>query len=336
MPDPSSLAALATGAALVVRGDRGVIRVTGADRATWLQGLLTNDVVALAAGRGCYSAWLNPQGRMITDAVVLAEEEALTLEVPAAIGEDLYRRLDAAIFAEDALLTDECGVWASIGVHGVGAAEIVARTLSSARAAVDLPDAEALSSWPEYAHAALNGAGRLLRHDVYGVPGFVVRVPHGVSDGWASRLRLAGAVVMPPSALEFARIEAGRPEFLIDMDADTIPLEAGIEDRAISFTKGCYVGQEVIVRVVHRGGGRVARRLVGLRIEGMRVPPGRAAVRHDARDVGHVTSAAWSPRLDATVALAYVRREFVEPGTTLAVDFDGTPVPVTVSALPIV
>ncbi len=335
MPDPSSLAALTTGAALVVRGDRGVIRVTGADRATWLQGLLTNDVVALVAGRGCYSAWLNPQGRMITDAAVLAEEEALSLDVPGPIGEDLYRRLDAAIFAEDVLLTDECGVWASIGVHGARAAQIVARTLSSARAAVDPPDTETLAGWPEYANAPLNGAGRLIRHDSYGVPGFVIRVPHAVSDGWTSRLRLAGAVVTAPAAVEFARIEAGRPEFLTDMDADTIPLEAGIEPRAISFTKGCYVGQEVIVRVMHRGGGRVAKRLVGLRLAGEAIPGARAVVRHDARDVGHVTSAAWSPRFAGVVALAYVRREFVEPGTTLAVDCDGTAVPVTVSALPI-
>jgi folate-binding protein YgfZ len=150
-----------------------------------------------------------------------------------------------------------------------------------------------------------------------------------------SRLRLAGAAVTAPPALEFARIEAGRPEFLVDMDADTIPLEAGIEQRAISFTKGCYVGQEVIVRVVHRGGGRVARRLVGLCGDGDRIFPPKAALRHDGKDVGHVTSAAWSPRLSAVVALAYVRREFVEPGTTLAVDCDGTPVPAVVSSLPI-
>jgi folate-binding protein YgfZ len=335
LTDPSSLAALTNGAAVVVRGDRGVIRVTGGDRATWLQGLLTNDVVGLAVGRGCYSAWLTPQGRMITDAVVLAEEDAVTLEVPGPIGEDLYRRLDAAIFAEDALLTDECGVWASIGVHGVRAAQIVARTLSSARAAIEPPDAATLAGWPEYANAALNGAGRLLRHDVYGVPGYVVRVPHAASDGWMSRLRLAGAVVTAAPSLEFARIEAGRPEFLIDMDAETIPLEAGIGPRAISFTKGCYVGQEVIVRVVHRGGGRVARRLVGVRANGNQVFPSKASLRHDGKNVGHITSAAWSPRLGAVVALAYVRREFVEPGTTLAVDCDGTPVPAVVSALPI-
>ncbi len=335
MSDPAILSALTTGAALVTRTDRGVIRVTGADRATWLQGLLTNDVVALAPGHGGYGAWLTPQGRMITDAVVLAEEDAVTLEVPGPIGEDLYRRLDAAIFAEDVLLTDECGVWASLGVHGARAAQIVARTLQSARASVDAPAADALAAWPEFANVALNGAGRLFRSDVYGTAGFVIRVPHGASDAWVSRLRLAGATVVPAAAAEFARIEAGRPEFLIDMDADTIPLEAGIEERAISFTKGCYVGQEVIVRVVHRGGGRVARRLVGLRLNGTQPPVGRAVVRHDARDVGHVTSAAWSPRLQAPVALAYVRREFVEPGTTLAVDCDGAPVPATVTALPI-
>ena len=208
----------------------------------------------------------------------------VTLEVPAAIGEDLYRKLDAAVFAEDVLITDECAVWVAIGVHGARAAAVVARTIQSSRAADDWIDEAALAAWPEFAHVPLNGAGRLLRHDPYGVPGFVLRVPRGASEGWTSRLRLAGATGVAAADLEFARIEAGRPEFLIDMDADTIPLEAGIEDRAISFTKGCYVGQEVIVRVVHRGGGRVARRLVGLRVGGKVVPAAKAVVRHDARD----------------------------------------------------
>jgi folate-binding protein YgfZ len=118
------------------------------------------------------------------------------------------------------------------------------------------------------------------------------------------------------------------------MDTDTIPLEAGIEARAISFTKGCYVGQEVIVRVVHRGGGRVARRLVGLQLDGDAPPAPNAGLRHDGRDVGRVTSAAWSPRAGAAVALGYVRREFVEPGTRLAVDCSGIWTPATVHTLP--
>ena len=166
-------------------------------------------------------------------------------------------------------------------------------------------------------------------------PGYVLRVARADADVWTSRLRLAGATLALPADLEFARIEAGHPEFLVDMDEETIPLEAGIEGRAISFTKGCYVGQEVIVRVVHRGGGRVARRLVGLRFEGDCVPAARAAIRHDTREIGHVTSAAPSPRLGRSVALGYVRREFVEPGSTVAVDCGGTLATAIVSALPI-
>ncbi|MGE0361757.1 MAG: folate-binding protein YgfZ [Vicinamibacterales bacterium] len=335
MSDASSHHALTTAAVVVVRADRGVIRATGADRASWLQGLLTNDVVALAPGQGCYSAWLTPQGRMITDAIVLAEGDAVSLDVPGAIGDDLYRRLDAAIFAEDVLLTDEGGVWASLGVHGPHAAHIVSRTLHAIGGADPATGETQLSSWSEFANAALPDAGRLFRHDPYGVPGFCLRVPRAAADGWTSRLRLAGAPVVAPADLEWARIEAGRPEFPLDMDTDTIPLEAGIEDRAISFTKGCYVGQEVVVRVVHRGGGRVARRLVGLRLAGPAVPAPRAVIRQGAREVGHVTSAALSPRLGHPVALGYVRREAVEPGTTLTVDCDGTSVPATVSALPI-
>lgn len=335
MSEPSSLRALSDGAALVARTDRGVIRVAGADRASWLQGLLTNDIVALAPRQGCYAAWLTPQGRMISDAVVLAHQDTITLEVAGSIGEDLYRRLDGAIFAEDVLLTDECGVWASLGVHGPRAAEVVARALVGSRPPDDVLEAGTLDAWPPYANDGVGQAGVLARDDQYGVPGFVVRVPIDVRDLWTSRLRLAGAVVTSAADLEFARIEAGRPEFLIDMDADTIPLEAGIEDRAISFSKGCYVGQEVIVRIVHRGGGRVARRLVGLRLAGTVLPLARAGLSSGGKDAGRVTSAAWSPRLSCPVALGYVRRDLAQPGTTLAVDCDGGPAEATVTAFPI-
>ena len=319
---------------MVPRAGRAVVRASGADRASWLQGLLSNDVEALARGRGCYAAWLTPQGRMISDAVVLAEEDTMSVEVPAVLAETVYRQLDAAVFAEEVLLTDESAVWGMLGVHGSTAAEVIARVMVGAGPPASRLTADDLLEWPEFAHAPVGPLGRLIRVDQYGAPGFVVRVPVDARDLWMSRLRLAGATPTAADALEFARIEAGRPEFLVDMDADTIPLEAGIEGRAISFTKGCYVGQEVIVRIVHRGGGRVARRLVGLRLDADTVPVARAAVRAPRGEIGRITSAAWSPRLRQPVAMAYVHRDFVEPGTALTVDCEGVPVPAAVSAFP--
>ncbi len=131
---------------------------------------------------------------------------------------------------------------------------------------------------------------------------------------------------------EVVRIERGIPRFLIDMDTDTIPLEAGIEDRAISFTKGCYVGQEVIVRVTHRGGGRVAKKLVRWKADPSAavVPPAGARIFAASRDIGRVTSAAFSPGREAIVGLGYVHRDFVTPGTEVTVVWNNAPVKVTV------
>jgi folate-binding protein YgfZ len=156
------------------------------------------------------------------------------------------------------------------------------------------------------------------RVDQIGVPGFCLYVEPSRADDLAAALERAGAPAADAGAIEAARIEACYPLFGVDMTDDTIPLEAGIEDRAISFTKGCYVGQEVIVRVLHRGHGRVARRLVGLTVEGGQ-PARGARLSSGGREVGFVTSAAWSPRL-GTVALGYLHRDFVDRGTTVEVE----------------
>ena len=117
------------------------------------------------------------------------------------------------------------------------------------------------------------------------------------------------------------RIERGVPRFLADMDEDTIPLEAGIEDRAISFTKGCYVGQEVIVRVTHRGGGRVAKKLVRWIADPSAdiVPLPESRIFSFDKDIGRVTSAAFSPNVNRVVGLGYVHRDFTASGTEVTV-----------------
>jgi folate-binding protein YgfZ len=180
----------------------------------------------------------------------------------------------------------------------------------------------------------------VVRSDDYGVAGFEVFVSTLEAGRLSDAVRAAGAKDLTADAVEVTRIEAGRPEFGADMDEQTIPLEAGIESRAISYTKGCYVGQEVIIRVLHRGHGRVARRLVGLLgadangtlARGMRIEA-------ESKPVGSITSAVVSPRLCRPIALGYVHRDFADPGTVLQVtgDSGGSPSSsVTVVAIPFI
>jgi folate-binding protein YgfZ len=148
------------------------------------------------------------------------------------------------------------------------------------------------------------------RTDAAAVPTFDLIMPAGQVAALTARLSGAGAIEMRDETAEVFRLEAGRPAFGVDMDADTIPLEAGLVERAISLTKGCYVGQEVIIRVLHRGGGRVAKRLMRLEADGAdaAIAPGSVIVVGD-REVGRVTSAAWSPSRGRAIALGYVHRD---------------------------
>ena len=305
MFSPEGYRALTRTAAIVRRGDRGVLAVTGADRLSWLQGLVTNDVAALPIGGICEAAYLTPQGRMITDLRIVNEPERTLLDVPASLSESLHARLDALLFSEDAQIADVSSRIVIVDVHGPRAAEIVADE-------------------------------SFVRDDAFELPGFSAFVPAADVPALVSRLVDRGAVEITLETLDVARVEAGRPAFLIDLDEHTIPLEAGLERRAISFTKGCYVGQEVIVRVTHRGGGRVARRLVGLRLHGNDVPKPGDVVVTNAREIGKVTSAVRSPTLNVPIALALVHRDFVEPGTTLEVRSATGAAAAEVSSLPFI
>jgi folate-binding protein YgfZ len=150
--------------------------------------------------------------------------------------------------------------------------------------------------------------------------GFDVYVESGKADVFRTALVSNGVDNLDPETAEVIRIEAGIPKFNQDMDEDTIPLEAGIESRAISFSKGCYVGQEVIIRVLHRGHGRVARKLVGLVVEGETSPSIGARVTSNDREIGNVTSAAISPTLKRPIALAYLHRDFLAERTAVMID----------------
>jgi folate-binding protein YgfZ len=307
--------AIHEGAALGAIAPRGPIAVAGADRAAYLQGLLTNDVAALGPGTGCYAAWLTPQGRMLTDMHVLQSESMMLLDVPRDQVDATLARLDQFLFSEDVHLASLVDSLTSVWVHGPRAGEVMERVLREPEGT-----APRLQDWPDYHHAQLAFGDTpvvLARISQLGVPGFCAYVEPARADALEQALVDAGAVQVGQEAIDAARIEAGYPVFGLDMTDDTIPLEAGIEDRAISRAKGCYVGQEVIIRVLDRGRGRVARRLVGLRVEGS--APSRAAqIVSGDREVGFVTSAAQSPSSGA-VALGYVHRDFTAPDTAVEI-----------------
>ena len=304
MTSPDDYAALHEGAAIGAIAPRGQIAVAGPDRASFLHGLLTNDTASLTAGRGCYAAWLTPQGRMLSDLHVLESGDMMLLDVPAAEVGAVATRLEQFHFTEDvqiAALPSLRAIW----IHGPAAS----RTIG-----------EGYDAWMQYQNARIELAGVpvvIARIDQLAVPGFVIYADAQHQDEVTAALASAGALHATPASLEAMRLEAAYPIFGVDMTTDTIPLEAGIEDRAISMTKGCYVGQEVIIRVLHRGHGRVARKLVRLQVEGD-TPPRNAKVFSGDREVGFITSAGKSPRL-GTLALGYLHREFVEAGTAVDV-----------------
>ena len=306
---------------------RRAIAVAGRDRASYLQGLLTNDIVALTPGTGCYAAWLTAQGRMLTDLVVLESGDMILLDVPAAECAATFARLDQFLFSEDVQLADLSGSLLAVWIHGIDAGALLARLSDGCKGA---------DSWPQHRNARIDLGGQsvvVARRDQLGVPGFCLYVGSEAGEALKTMLAEAGAATVDQAVLEAARIAAGYPVFGVDMTHDTIPLEAGVESQAISFTKGCYVGQEVIIRVLHRGQGRVAKKLVALRIENG-VPAREARVYRGDRDIGWVTSAARSSRL-GPIALAYVHRDFLEPGTLVDVAVDGDRCPAVVTPTPI-
>lgn len=287
---------------------RGRLRFDGRDAASFLHALVTNDVEGLASGRGTYAAWLTPQGRMITDLRLLRDDEGVFAEVPEGLAAALQARFDQLIFSEDVRVTDISASTSAYLVVGGGASEVVAGATGA--------DAAQVEALPVLGHLT-SGDFRVIRTDDTTLPTFEVwfaeRVSGRVSDAIA-------AETLPETFFEALRIEAGRPKFGVDMTTDTIPLEAGLLDRAISQSKGCYVGQEVIVRILHRGGGKVVKHLVRLAFDPAVsvIPPAGTVVTHDGREVGEITSAAASLDTGHVIALGYVHRDSAVAGTVLA------------------
>lgn len=309
--------ALRDGAALVDLGFRTVVRAVGGDRATFLQGMLTGDVASLAPGAGCAALLLTIQGRVTADLRVAATSDALLLDVDIRARGDLTDALEKLIVADDVELVEPSPPLALMGVEGPGAQRVIGVELAP------------------YAHTTVTVAdtevGVQRASEVHG-PGFVLHVPAARAAAVWDALAAVGARPCGMEAIEGRRVEVGVPRIGLDMDGATLSLEVPVED-AISATKGCYLGQEVVARGTARG--HVNRRLVGLRLGGP-TPPGGAPLVRDGKEVGRLTSVARAFGLGEMAALGFVRREHWEPGTELRIQHGHAVSLARVAALPLV
>jgi len=290
----------------VIELARGTIQVTGSERLGFLDGLLTCDVKVLRPGACAYAALLNARGRVLADLLAYDVGEGYLLDVDASLTAKVLGILGESRVSEDVACLDRTAEFGRWSVLGPQAPRIVEAAFSIT--------APVRGAWVEAGDAVV------ARTDALALPGFDILAPPGLV--LTDRLAAAGAVTFGEEAWEVLRLEAGRPRYGADMDEGTIALEARLEG-AISFDKGCYVGQEVVARVVHRG--HLKRYLVPLVLDSPAVPPRMSPVRREGESVGHVTSAARSAALGRGIALAYVRAGLDEPGTALVVETpDGT------------
>ena len=309
-------------------GARGRIVVHGADRKTFLHALLTNDLAMLSAGTGCYAALLPPQGRMMADMNVFELGEVILIDTRREVKDVLLQRFDQMIFSEDVQLGDVSDPWGCLGLYGPQAMQIAGSIVAAD-----------LTQFVPFQNARLQYGGALLvaaRCDAMGLTGVLLFAEAGAIPSLAQALRAAGATELRPEAAEALRLEAGEAAFLVDMDEDTIPPEAGIETKAVSYLKGCFPGQEVLVRLRDRGHGKVVRKLVGLMIDAEAAPAAGSLIVAREKEIGRVTSSVVSPALGRPIALGYVHRDFVDPGTAVVVVDGGSRVDATVTEVPFV
>lgn len=315
--------AMREGVGVIDRSMLGKVTVTGRDRQAFLQGMLTNDVKGLTAGKGTGAAFLDALGKVMVLLTVYALDDRLLIELPPSLTEKTLERLDHFLISEKVYFEAADSAFAVIAVQGPAAGDLLSRL---AVAPLDLAP---------YEHVEVVIAGepvRVIHRREGGVAGFHcwTAAAHGAAL-WAAIADVAVPVGM--QALDTLRVEAGIPWYGRDVDETLIFPETRLE-QLVSFTKGCYIGQEVVARVKYRG--HINRGLSGLVLEGDRIPGAGARVVAAGKEIGRVTSAVRSYALDRPIALGYVRREHFEPGSPVEVDDGGVVLRATVAALPFV
>lgn len=310
---------------------RSRICVTGADRVRFLHGQVTNDVKRLSVGDGCYAALVTAKGKMLSDCNILCLADELFLDIEPGLTDTITRRLEQHVVADQVEIVNVAPLYGLLSVQGPKA-DAVVRGL---RVFTEIPARP--SAFVRLVDPTL-GELYLVNQPRLGSTGFDLLAPAAslgaVADKGIAAARSVGGRACGWQAFELARIEAGIPRFGADMDETNLPLECGIESRAISYQKGCYIGQEVINRI--HSIGHVTKELCGLLLakDLPKLPVKGDKLVHDGKEAGYITSAARSLALKQNVGLGYVRRELKQPGTQLTLRSAGGESLAMVVALP--
>lgn len=318
-------------------GARGAIVLTGKDRASFLHGLVTNDIRKLTPGSGCAAAILTPKGKMLADCVVLCEEDRLEIDCEPELATKIEYLLRKYLVFNDVTIENHTAARTVLHLTGEAAGEDAEDLLRKvigvgpgagdplpasphAHHAFEFPFKEKPAP-PAAQEATGDDAGgallRVVHENRTGVPGWDLRLPSSPSEEISSSLLSAGARLEPPDRLDALRIAAGIPRWGFELTEAVLPDEAGLRERGfISESKGCYIGQETVARI--KTYGHVNRRLVLLSVSGGVPRPGEK-VFLEGEESGAVTSATAGDAPGNAVALAYIKRERAAAGTALTV-----------------
>lgn len=300
--------ALRSTAAWLNLSSRGKIIATGEDRARLLHAMTTNQIQQLQPGEGCYAFFLNAQGRILADANIFCRQDDFLLDVEPEAREPLLQHLDRYIIADDVTVDDATSRIATIDLEGPEALALAARL------GVTVPEKPPEKPW---AHVQWNEV-MVASVSFTGAPGLRFFVPTDQKARVIELLQNAGAREAGLDAARIVRLEHFKPRFGEDIFTTTLSQETQ-QMHAVNFSKGCYIGQEIVERV--RSRGLVHRLLAGVEADSTEVPAPDTRLSHgDEENAGKMASAAFSPALGKVVGLAYVRRELAEPGTALTVN----------------
>ncbi len=315
------------GAGLMNLSSRGRVLVSGSEVVTFLNGLITNDMKTLAVNSWMPAAFPNVQGRLLAAVRVLHRDDGFLIDTESATHDTVLKLLQRFTLAGDFRVADTTAKMAMLSVQGKQAADIIRATLGEEAAKVD---------GPQVLKTTFTDNGQVT----------VIRVTHTAEDGYdlflerdaaqtlSDALTSNGAKPVNEEVSEILRIEAGIARYGADMDETNVVTETNL-DEAVSFTKGCYIGQEIIARIKYRG--HVAKKLAGLIFESdAELDRGAKILSLDDKEVGRVTSFAFSPNLARTIALGYLKYDYLAPGTKVKIVSAEREFPATVTELPFI